>query len=267
MIRAEEMPVRRWPRPQPGHRRDHVPASPEAPALLPAVPGSPRWYRQADGRYDRAPGGEADGGWRFGRQRHRQHVRPRSPRVVERLHRRRVSRGPRAVDGPRVHHAGRCCGTPGSAVGGSREAARELLPFEALRSGRSQADRRARPLRRRAPMMERPARVRIRNRKPWVLARRRLFGWKVRFTSGLQRSTKVRISQGPTTAQARVEACISEPSSDRSTVRGFVAQGQTGPIDRHHVQLGDARTRYLTSSRRSLVGDTPRTPEKPVDSG
>lgn len=28
--------------------------------------------------------------------------------------------------------------------------------------------------------MARPARVRMRSRKPWVLARRRLFGWKVR---------------------------------------------------------------------------------------
>jgi hypothetical protein len=28
--------------------------------------------------------------------------------------------------------------------------------------------------------MARPARVRIRSRKPWVFARRRLFGWKVR---------------------------------------------------------------------------------------
>ena len=28
--------------------------------------------------------------------------------------------------------------------------------------------------------MARPARVRIRRRKPWTLARRRLFGWKVR---------------------------------------------------------------------------------------
>lgn len=28
--------------------------------------------------------------------------------------------------------------------------------------------------------MARPARVRMRNRKPWTLARRRLFGWKVR---------------------------------------------------------------------------------------
>lgn len=37
-----------------------------------------------------------------------------------------------------------------------------------------------RPLRRRPAMMARPARVRMRNRKPWVRARRRLFGWKVR---------------------------------------------------------------------------------------
>ena len=48
----------------------------------------------------------------------------------------------------------------------------------------SYAERRARPLPRRLARMERPARVRIRKRKPCVLARRRLLGWKVRFTSG-----------------------------------------------------------------------------------
>jgi hypothetical protein len=50
-----------------------------------------------------------------------------------------------------------------------------------------QADSFSRPLRRRAARMARPARVRIRSRKPWVFARRRLFGWKVRLlTGGLQ---------------------------------------------------------------------------------
>ena len=44
----------------------------------------------------------------------------------------------------------------------------------------AQADSRLRPLARRAERMARPARVRMRRRKPWVLARRRLFGWKVR---------------------------------------------------------------------------------------
>jgi hypothetical protein len=35
-------------------------------------------------------------------------------------------------------------------------------------------------LARRAEITARPARVRMRSRKPWVLARRRLFGWNVR---------------------------------------------------------------------------------------
>lgn len=43
-----------------------------------------------------------------------------------------------------------------------------------------QAVRERRPLRRRPETMARPARVRMRNRNPWTLARRRLFGWKVR---------------------------------------------------------------------------------------
>ena len=37
-----------------------------------------------------------------------------------------------------------------------------------------------RPFARRAERMARPARVRIRRRKPWFFARRRLLGWKVR---------------------------------------------------------------------------------------
>jgi hypothetical protein len=53
-----------------------------------------------------------------------------------------------------------------------------------------QADRRARPLARRADRIARPARVRIRSRKPWVFERRRLFGWKVRLlTSGTPSSS------------------------------------------------------------------------------
>src|SRR5436190_1062982 len=48
------------------------------------------------------------------------------------------------------------------------------------RTPAAQADRRARPLARREVMMARPARVRMRSRKPWVFARRRLFGWYVR---------------------------------------------------------------------------------------
>jgi hypothetical protein len=50
--------------------------------------------------------------------------------------------------------------------------------------GDPQADNRLRPFSRRALMIERPARVRIRARKPCFRARRRVFGWKVRFTAG-----------------------------------------------------------------------------------
>ena len=49
-----------------------------------------------------------------------------------------------------------------------------------IRRQAGQADSSVRPLRRRAAMMARPARVRMRKRNPWVLARRRLFGWNVR---------------------------------------------------------------------------------------
>jgi hypothetical protein len=54
----------------------------------------------------------------------------------------------------------------------------------------AQAERRVRPLARRAERIARPARVRIRSRKPWVFERRRLFGWKVRLlTSGTPSSS------------------------------------------------------------------------------
>jgi hypothetical protein len=43
---------------------------------------------------------------------------------------------------------------------------------------------RARPLRRRAARIARPARVRMRNRNPCVFARWRLFGWNVRLLTG-----------------------------------------------------------------------------------
>lgn len=48
------------------------------------------------------------------------------------------------------------------------------------RATRAQAVNACRPLRRRPETIARPARVRIRNRKPCTRARRRLFGWKVR---------------------------------------------------------------------------------------
>ena len=56
-----------------------------------------------------------------------------------------------------------------------------LDPRGAHRPGQPETLRRLRPLRRRAARIDRPARVRIRRRNPWVFARRRVFGWYVRF--------------------------------------------------------------------------------------
>lgn len=63
------------------------------------------------------------------------------------------------------------------------KSADRVIRYRAGSTGRrpvNQAVSERRPLRRRPVTMARPARVRIRSRKPWTLARRRLFGWKVR---------------------------------------------------------------------------------------
>src|SRR5690625_680162 len=49
----------------------------------------------------------------------------------------------------------------------------------------TQAETSERPLRRRAARIERPARVRIRRRKPCFLARLRLLGWNVRLLTSV----------------------------------------------------------------------------------
>lgn len=66
---------------------------------------------------------------------------------------------------------------PGSAAGPRQCVERRTRPERA-----DQADNRSRPLRRLDPTMRRPALVDMRLRKPWRLARRRAFGWKVLFT-------------------------------------------------------------------------------------
>ncbi len=59
---------------------------------------------------------------------------------------------------------------------------------------------RARPLLRRDARIARPARVRMRRRKPWVRLRRRLLGWKVRLLTPFSHSTGFRTS-APTWTQ------------------------------------------------------------------
>jgi hypothetical protein len=105
----------------------------------------------------------------------------------------RGSVGVRRVRGGEVYDEPRTSRAETTSHGGG-----ELVPMGEPRAGRqhrrgpAQAESRSRPLRRRPATMARPARVRIRSRKPCVRARRRLFGWKVRLpllTSQLSRST------------------------------------------------------------------------------
>ena len=53
----------------------------------------------------------------------------------------------------------------------------QSLELTSLVDPADQADRRVRPLSRRALRMDRPARVRMRARNPCLRARRRVFGW------------------------------------------------------------------------------------------
>ncbi len=82
-------------------------------------------------------------------------------------------------------------------IGGTGQAMR--------RRKHAQADSSVRPLRRRAARIARPARVRMRRRKPCVFARRRLLGWKVRLlTSNSKNRTYTADALG---------RCSSEPAT------------------------------------------------------
>jgi hypothetical protein len=92
----------------------------------------------------------------------------------------------------RMHHDRTSCGTTSSRDRGGKlvTSPQSVRRRQHARADLPQADRRARPLDRRAERIARPARVRIRSRKPWVFERRRLFGWKVRLvTSGTPSSS------------------------------------------------------------------------------
>ena len=79
----------------------------------------------------------------------------------------------------------------------------------------------SRPLRRRAASTARPARVRMRSRKPWTFARRRLFGWNVRLLTGTP-ETRCGVRGGHTVRRA---------------VRSWPDLGQAAPTDATGVSL------------------------------
>jgi len=126
--------------------------------------------------------------------------------------------------------------------------------------GAAQAESSARPLRRRAERIARPARVRMRSRKPCVLARRRLFGWKVRLLTkgsrcfvGATRGNEVRPAQlAPTTpattvrprhARARDSGRGQAPSRYGEPESRVKPETRRWATDRDRAQTGPDRPR------------------------
>ncbi len=121
-----------------------------------------------------------------------------------------------------------------------------------------QAARRARPLRRRAERIERPARVRIRSRKPWVLARRRLLGWNVRLdTRGSEGWLGRQGGGGPRWAGTQIGS-DSATRHARSALQYNVGQGvgQTGEAPRRLIRRG-SETDHRVKPSLGGGGDTP----------
>jgi hypothetical protein len=132
---------------------------------------------------------------------------------------------------------------------------RRRFAADDARAARSepQADSSERPFWRRAARMARPARVRMRRRKPWVLARRRLFGWNVRLLTRFlryctaMRGSVLKVVRGTksddavTGRQNRTATGMREwPSTQASSkVRESTGHGQTHQACRdrgQHVQ-------------------------------
>jgi hypothetical protein len=106
-------------------------------------------------------------------------------------------------------------------LGSTTPPAQPWLPARLARWGLGQTASCSRPLRRRAASTARPARVRMRMRKPWTFARRRLFGWNVRLLTGTP-ETRCGVRGG---------------HAVRRAVRTWPARSQAAPTDATGVSL------------------------------
>ncbi len=183
-------------------------------------------------------------------------------------------------DGGRLggrRHGGRIApryGTgPGWSTGGCEPAPERRL---------AQAASRARPLRRRADRIARPARVRIRRRKPCVLCRRRLLGWKVRLlTSSLHCVVRYQASgSDPGPRCGRSAAMAARRVRVQATMVGLGSTALRYVAASEGVKLtssstfsswpGSTKTRHDRTDSQPVRRDTPsgpRTCGQPVGTG
>ena len=99
-----------------------------------------------------------------------------------------------------------------------RKSAGRMTRLALASTRQNYADSSVRPLRRRAPRMARPARVRMRSLNPCTLERRRLFGWKVLLL--------IAVSPKPS-SEGRKEAVSPKAGSQLIKSTALIGPGQT----------------------------------------
>src|SRR5829696_6760498 len=135
--------------------------------------------------------------------------------------------------------------------------------------------------------MDRPARVRIRRRNPWVFARRRLFGWKVRLltlVSHLEAGRGGPVFGGgrlPSEAHDRTRAaplrgrgswaCENSRPTGPSTVRESGTEGQTSgsvsPAAQNAIGSHRARPASRSDTPSAPTQGSPQSVDNHVDGG
>lgn len=127
-----------------------------------------------------------------------------------------------------------------------------------------QAEISARPLRRRAARMARPARVLIRARKPWFLARRRLFGWKVRLlTTVFFRSRCQGIGRAGREAPCEIRQWLVSGRPPHEGVSAAIGSPRSKPWACENGRQAEDQGYGSAGKRVKLMPRTPRTPAQP----
>src|SRR3954449_6860035 len=112
-------------------------------------------------------------------------------------------------------------------------------------------------------MIARPARVRIRSRKPWVLDRRRLFGWNVRLLTRYSYCRTSAVAHPPADGHARDPAVVARSAPRWTPEAGFLRErpaGRRAPApsrgafaDSDQHSRGSTGTGHRPRSRRSSL--------------
>src|SRR3954452_18407081 len=102
-------------------------------------------------------------------------------------------------------------------------------------------------------MIARPARVRIRSRKPWVLDRRRLFGWNVRLLTRYSHYMTSAVARLPADRRARGTggAAATAPGDPRK----LVAAGQPARTDNRAGHRSGPQTPTSIAEETDLPSD------------